>query len=244
MQTNSLRVSPTVELTYAVFDGLAAIATDPAGRRALDRGRRRPRRARALRARHRGLPRRGLAARLPRPRRAGRARRAAGLAEDPLYATFAGDFRRLEALGLAVSDRTTCSRPTLGCWSATEADTATSLPAPSPATDRGRIRLTSRAHMTEKLGDNEYLFTSESVTEGHPDKVADQISDGVLDAVLRRRPDRPRRLRDARQHRPRGRLRRDLDRRPTSTSRTSPARRSARSATPTPTSASRPTPAR
>jgi S-adenosylmethionine synthetase len=32
--------------------------------------------------------------------------------------------------------------------------------------------------------DSEYLFTSESVTEGHPDKVADQISDGVLDAVL------------------------------------------------------------
>jgi S-adenosylmethionine synthetase len=35
------------------------------------------------------------------------------------------------------------------------------------------------------LSDNEYLFTSESVTEGHPDKVADQISDGVLDACLR-----------------------------------------------------------
>jgi S-adenosylmethionine synthetase len=31
---------------------------------------------------------------------------------------------------------------------------------------------------------NEFLFTSESVTEGHPDKIADQISDGVLDAVL------------------------------------------------------------
>ena len=30
-----------------------------------------------------------------------------------------------------------------------------------------------------------YLFTSESVTEGHPDKIADQISDAVLDAVLR-----------------------------------------------------------
>src|SRR3972149_3007768 len=29
-----------------------------------------------------------------------------------------------------------------------------------------------------------YLFTSESVTMGHPDKVADQISDGVLDAIL------------------------------------------------------------
>src|SRR3984957_10822094 len=32
--------------------------------------------------------------------------------------------------------------------------------------------------------DSEFLFTSESVTEGHPDKVADQISDGVLDAVM------------------------------------------------------------
>ena len=29
-----------------------------------------------------------------------------------------------------------------------------------------------------------YLFTSESVTEGHPDKIADQISDAVLDAML------------------------------------------------------------
>jgi S-adenosylmethionine synthetase len=38
------------------------------------------------------------------------------------------------------------------------------------------------------FSDNEYLFTSESVTEGHPDKVADQISDGVLDAVLRDDP--------------------------------------------------------
>ena len=32
------------------------------------------------------------------------------------------------------------------------------------------------------------MFTSESVTEGHPDKVADQISDGVLDAVMARDP--------------------------------------------------------
>ena len=35
-----------------------------------------------------------------------------------------------------------------------------------------------------QLSDNEYLFTSESVTEGHPDKIADQISDAVLDACL------------------------------------------------------------
>ncbi len=35
---------------------------------------------------------------------------------------------------------------------------------------------------------SEYLFTSESVSEGHPDKVADQISDAVLDAVLAQDP--------------------------------------------------------
>lgn len=38
--------------------------------------------------------------------------------------------------------------------------------------------------MTTSPGENEFLFTSESVTEGHPDKVADQISDAVLDAAL------------------------------------------------------------
>ena len=35
---------------------------------------------------------------------------------------------------------------------------------------------------------SEYLFTSESVSEGHPDKVADQISDAILDAVLAQDP--------------------------------------------------------
>ena len=33
-----------------------------------------------------------------------------------------------------------------------------------------------------------YLFTSESVTEGHPDKVCDQISDAVLDEIMARDP--------------------------------------------------------
>lgn len=37
-------------------------------------------------------------------------------------------------------------------------------------------------------GANEYLFTSESVSEGHPDKVADQISDAILDAHLAQDP--------------------------------------------------------
>jgi len=35
---------------------------------------------------------------------------------------------------------------------------------------------------------DEHLFTSESVTEGHPDKIADQVSDAVLDAIIRQDP--------------------------------------------------------
>src|SRR3954449_11041344 len=34
------------------------------------------------------------------------------------------------------------------------------------------------------MAERSFLFTSESVTEGHPDKVADQVSDAILDAVL------------------------------------------------------------
>jgi S-adenosylmethionine synthetase len=37
-------------------------------------------------------------------------------------------------------------------------------------------------------GESSYLFTSESVTEGHPDKIADQISDAVLDAIIGQDP--------------------------------------------------------
>ena len=47
-----------------------------------------------------------------------------------------------------------------------------------PAAKTGAARETARA----------YLFTSESVTEGHPDKIADQISDGVLDALIAQDP--------------------------------------------------------
>src|SRR5437763_1873952 len=57
-------------------------------------------------------------------------------------------------------------------------------PSPSVRTRRG----SSPQPMSQPLSENEYLFTSESVTEGHPDKVADQISDGVLDAVLKDDP--------------------------------------------------------
>jgi len=104
VQTNSVRVSPTVELTYAVFDGVAAVATDPAGVEDLISG-------------DGGLDDSDLYERatddFPSPvslqvfldlERLVATGEAAGLAEDPVYATFAGDFRRLDALGLAISD--------------------------------------------------------------------------------------------------------------------------------------------
>ena len=49
-----------------------------------------------------------------------------------------------------------------------------------------RFRFAGRERAFDQAGSgmNEFLFTSESVSEGHPDKVADQISDAVLDAIL------------------------------------------------------------
>ena len=38
--------------------------------------------------------------------------------------------------------------------------------------------------ITQPMAERDFLFTSESVTEGHPDKIADQISDGILDALI------------------------------------------------------------
>ena len=54
---------------------------------------------------------------------------------------------------------------------------------------------------------SDYLFTSESVSEGHPDKVSDQISDAIVDLFLSKDPRGARRLRDADDH-PDGRPRR------------------------------------
>src|SRR5699024_10077834 len=39
-----------------------------------------------------------------------------------------------------------------------------------------------------EMGENRHLFTSESVTEGHPDKMSDQISDAILDEILKNDP--------------------------------------------------------
>ncbi len=38
------------------------------------------------------------------------------------------------------------------------------------------------------MNENRKLFTSESVTEGHPDKICDKISDAILDEMLRQDP--------------------------------------------------------
>src|SRR5271165_3444027 len=48
----------------------------------------------------------------------------------------------------------------------------------------------SRVYRRDVLSESKrnFLFTSESVTEGHPDKIADQISDAVLDEVMKQDP--------------------------------------------------------
>ena len=58
-------------------------------------------------------------------------------------------------------------------------DDAPSRRSTSPRGKRGRSNA-----MTSIVDDEHYLFTSESVTEGHPDKMCDQISDAILDAIL------------------------------------------------------------
>src|SRR6185369_11116495 len=56
----------------------------------------------------------------------------------------------------------------------------------------GRVLPSRRSHLEETMTSivdaSQYLFTSESVTEGHPDKMCDQISDAILDAIIRDDP--------------------------------------------------------
>ncbi len=47
----------------------------------------------------------------------------------------------------------------------------------------------SSAHAAAATNDDYVYFASESVGEGHPDKLCDQISDGILDACLKANPD-------------------------------------------------------
>ncbi len=53
-----------------------------------------------------------------------------------------------------------------------------------PVCDEGAFSYPKRKGECNMANEHKRIFTSESVTEGHPDKVCDQISDGVLDAIL------------------------------------------------------------
>ena len=67
---------------------------------------------------------------------------------------------------------------------------APELPQPASAPPLGRARHQHRRvksrHLERRM--SRYVFTSESVTEGHPDKICDQVSDAVLDALLAQDP--------------------------------------------------------
>jgi S-adenosylmethionine synthetase len=54
--------------------------------------------------------------------------------------------------------------------------------------EEGYAMMEAEAEATRMTKNGRHLFTSESVTEGHPDKIADQISDAVLDALLTQDP--------------------------------------------------------
>lgn len=104
VEAHSLSLTPTVELTYAVFDGLAAIATAPDGIAQLadDDGDGLEERDSFERATNGFGDEASLLAYLDLGALVDTGEQL-GLAEDPLYATFAADFRRLDAAGLQVS---------------------------------------------------------------------------------------------------------------------------------------------
>jgi S-adenosylmethionine synthetase len=61
------------------------------------------------------------------------------------------------------------------------------LRAPHPVS-YGSFPANQQSSVEDNLSQGHFLFSSESVTEGHPDKMADQISDAILDEVLRQDP--------------------------------------------------------
>ncbi len=103
VDARTLTISPTVELTYAVFDGLAAIASNRqgivrlvGGEGGLDSAALFDRATSGFESEVSAIGFLDLGSLVA-------VGESLGLAEDPLYATFAGDFRRLDALGLAIT---------------------------------------------------------------------------------------------------------------------------------------------
>ena len=180
-----LRLSPVAQIVYAIFDSTLVIANDIAAveRLADDED------GLAESDRYEdtvdALPDEPLADRLPRPSRPARVRGAQRPRGRPAYAAFAPDLRRLGSLGDLSRDG--YAGGGRACWSTDPEDMPYRRATASPLMRlipycSGALPCRDDEH--DELSENEFLFTSESVTEGHPDKVADQISDGVLDAVL------------------------------------------------------------
>ncbi len=175
MEAVTLRVSPSLELTYAAFDDKLVVSTSPEGVRRLRAG------GKSLRDNPSFAP--GLRGFLERPssvvfldlRRLTALAERAGLGDTPDYRAVQTGYRTRRCRERRHRHRAVLS-------------------------DRGNIPRGAMSSI-ENLSDNEFLFTSESVTEGHPDKIADQISDSVLDAIMREDPNGPRGLRDLRDHR-------------------------------------------
>ena len=102
VQAHSLRVSPAIELTYAVFDGLAAISTDPAGIAGLVEGEGGLSDADGFERATEGFEDEVSLLAYFDLRRLIEEGFEIGLAQVPAFNTFATDFRNLEALGLSV----------------------------------------------------------------------------------------------------------------------------------------------
>ena len=243
LTAHSVRLSPTVELTYAIDGSTLVVATDPAavkqlasGEGGLDGEELFDRATDGLGGDLSVLGYLDLGGLIA-------LGESAGLGEDPAYVTFASEIQKLRALGVAIrsspEELSTDARLIVGArWQ------RPTINAPEGVRARRLTPATVALPFATVAAVREFLFTSESVTEGHPDKICDQISDGVLDAVLDRRPAGAGGLRVPGQHRPRGGGRRDQHR----DLRRHPAGRPRRpcggSATTGPSTGSTPTPAR
>src|SRR5690606_10169369 len=74
------------------------------------------------------------------------------------------------------------------CGTACSSSARLGRPGRRPGADRRRGASCPGSTLSVMTSSTERLFTSESVTEGHPDKVCDQISDAILDAILEQDP--------------------------------------------------------
>ena len=191
VEAHGIRVSPAVDLTYAIVDSLLVIATQPDGIAAVSADQPVLSDAELFRQATADLP--GDVSVLGYLNLDGLIAlgESAGLASDPAYATFAPEIQRLEALGLAVqntpSELSTDARLVIAPDSASTS--ATGTPAGLGAGRLSRASGTLAPMTSAGVSASGFLFTSESVTEGHPDKICDQISDAVLDAVMAADPD-------------------------------------------------------